>query len=63
MFMFEEGDGFIDPAVGTMNCPNAVAPLQSQIGIESCVHWFSTLNNLPRVTTGQTREPIELAKI
>jgi hypothetical protein len=63
MFMFEEGDSFIDLAVGTMDNPNAIEALQSQIGIESRVRWFSTLHDLPESSTDQTREPTELAKI
>jgi hypothetical protein len=63
MFMQEAGDAFIDLAVGTMDNPNVVAPLQSQIGIESRVHWFSTLHNLPEAKTSQTRKPSDLAKL
>ena len=63
MFMFEAGDAFVDLAVGTMDNPNAIQTLQSQIGMESRVHWFSTLHNLPEATTGQTRQPDELAKL
>lgn len=63
MFMFETGDAFIDLAVGTMDNPNAVEPLQSQIGIESRVHWFSTLHKLPEAPTDQTRTTGELAKL
>lgn len=63
MFMFETGDAFIDLAVGTLDNPNAIKALQSQIGIESRVQWFSTLDDLPEATTGQTREPTELAKL
>ena len=55
MYMFEHGDTCLDLAVGTMDNPNAVKSLQSQIGVESRVHWFSTLHELPQARTDQTR--------
>ncbi len=63
MFMFETGDGFIDLAVGTMGSPNTVELLQRQIGIESRVHWFSTLHDLPEAPTDQTRELNEVGML
>lgn len=56
MYMFEHGDTCLDLAVGTMDNPNAVKSLQSQIGVESRVHWFSTLHELPQARTDQTRD-------
>lgn len=63
MYMFEQSDAFLDLAVGTMDNPNAIKSLQSQIGIESRVHWFATLDELPEVRTEQTRDSSELAKL
>jgi hypothetical protein len=63
MFMFEHGDTFIDIAVGTMDDPNAIKTLESQIGVESRVHWFDVLHKLPEARTEQTRDSSELAKI
>jgi hypothetical protein len=63
MYMFEQGDTFIDIAVGTMDNPNAITSLQSQIGVESRVHWFQTLHELPEARTEQTRDGAELAKL
>lgn len=63
MYMFEQSDTFLDLAVGTMDNPNAIKSLQRQIGIESRVHWFATLDELPEVRTEQTRDSSELAKL
>lgn len=63
LFMFEHGDTFIDLAVGTMDNPNAVKTLQSQIGVESRVHWFEALSKLPEARTDDTRTPAELATL
>ena len=63
LYMFEQGDRFLDLATGTLDNPNVIKNLQSQIGIESRVHWFSQLHELPEARTDQTREASELAKL
>lgn len=63
MYMFEQSDTFLDLAVGTMDNPNAIKSLQSQIGVESRVHWFAILHELPDARTEQTRDSSELAKL
>jgi hypothetical protein len=63
MYMFEQEDTCIDLAVGTMDNPSAIQSLQSQIGVESRVHWFETLHKLPASRTAQTRDSSELAKL
>ena len=63
MFMLEQGDPFIDLAVGTMDNPNAIESFQTQIGIESRVSWFSTLHELPEAPTELTRTPEDIAKL
>lgn len=63
MFMLEQGDAFIDLAVGTMDNPNAIESFQTQIGIESRVNWFSTLHELPEAPTEQTRKPEDMAML
>lgn len=63
MYMYEDGDEFIDLAVGTMDNPNLIGKLESQIGIESRVHWFETMHNLPEQLTSQTRQPEEMTKL
>ena len=63
LFMFEHGDTFIDLAVGTMDNPNAIKMLHSQIGVESRVHWFAALSNLPEARTDETRTRAELVTL
>ncbi len=63
MYMFEQSDTFLDLAVGTMDNPNAIKSLQSQIGVESRVHWFAILHELPDARPEQTRDSSELAKL
>jgi hypothetical protein len=63
IYMFEQGDTCLDLAVGTMDNPNAISSLQSQIGVESRVDWFQTLHGLPEVRTEQTRDSSDLAKL
>jgi hypothetical protein len=63
MYMLEEGDAFIDLAVGTLDNPSSIKSLQSQIGVESRVIWFNTLHELPEARTEQTRDRAELAKL
>lgn len=62
MFMFEHGDSFIDLAAGTLDNPNLIEKLASQIGIESRVHWWSNLHLLPEQTTQDTLLPNDLNK-
>ena len=61
--MFEKGDSFIDLAVGTMDDPNKIENLDSQIGMESRVHWFATLHKLPERSTDETRPIEEIIKL
>ena len=61
--MFEKGDSFIDLAVGTMNDPNKIEKLDSQIGVESRLHWFAKMHHLPEQLTEETRPPEELSKL
>ncbi len=63
LFMFEKGDSNIDLALGTLDNPNIVPQLTSQIGVESKVAWFDSMRDLPQSSTEQTRSPTELAKL
>lgn len=63
MSMFEQGDPFIDIAVGTLDNPNIIEKLEGQIGIESRVHWFATLHKLPEQSTDETRPIEEIIKL
>lgn len=61
--MFEIGDNTIDIAVGAFDNPNAIEKMGGQIGVESRVHWFMAMVNLPSLTTGQTRSKAELEQL
>ncbi|MDE2445469.1 MAG: GFA family protein [Alphaproteobacteria bacterium] len=63
MFMFEDGDDFIDLATGTLDDPGIVKSLSHQIGIESKVIWFEQLHSLPHQTTAETRNPGDLPRL
>jgi hypothetical protein len=63
LFMFEQEDTNIDLAIGSLDEPNAIASLTSQIGIESKLDWFDAMHNLPHATTAQTRTSNDLAKL
>lgn len=52
LFMQEDGDDHIELAIGTLDDPNAVS-LESQVGVESKVHWFDSMGNLPTETTNE----------
>lgn len=61
--MFEEGDSFIDMAIGTLDTPNAVPHFTAQIGMESKVNWFDGMKDLQPLATVQTRKPEDLAQL
>jgi hypothetical protein len=63
LFMREDGDPTIEMAIGTLDNPNAIGPLNEQSGIESKLHWFDGIAKLPAVTTAETRKPEDLARL
>ena len=63
IYMFEQGDDFIDLAAGTMDNPNEIEKLESQIGIESRLHWFSRMHQLPEQSTEENRQTEEMSKL
>ena len=60
--MQEDGDDFVDLAVGTLDDPRAVT-FARQIGVESRMPWFAKLHSLPEFQTQDTRSPEELARL
>ena len=62
LYMREDGDPNTEIAVGTLDDPNAVAPIE-QAGVESELVWFKTLPSLPRRTTGDGASADYLAKL
>jgi hypothetical protein len=63
MYMHEDGDKNIELAIGTLDDPNAVAEFASQDGVESRVHWFATMHQLPERKTDATRPKHVLEKL
>jgi hypothetical protein len=63
LFIHEAG-GYpsIEIAIGTLDDPNAVT-LSHQTGVESRVHWFGAMADLPAETTEQNRSAADLAKL
>lgn len=61
--MREDGDDNIELAIGTLDDANAIGPLTEQVGVESKVAWFDTMNALRRVETSDYRTPEDLAKL
>ncbi len=63
MFMHETGDSNIELAIGTLDNPNAIAPLTSQDGVESRVEWFNQMQGLPMRKTDQTMPGADWQKL
>ena len=60
--MQEDGDDFIDIAVGTLDDPSKVK-FTRQIGVESRMPWFAALHLLPELETKDTRPKEEVARL
>jgi hypothetical protein len=63
LFMREDGDPNIELSIGTLDDPNALAPMTEQTGVESMVQWFETLHELPRQETASYRTAEDLLKL
>jgi hypothetical protein len=63
LFMREDGDNNYEIAIGSLDDPNAVAPMTDQSGIESKVAWFDGMHRLRPQKTGDYRTPEDLAKL
>jgi hypothetical protein len=63
LFMKEDGDPNYEIAIGSLDDPNAPAPLTGQVGIESKLRWFDTMRALPAHTTADDRRPEDLARL
>ncbi len=62
MFMHEDASGVIDLAIGTLDTPNAVAPVE-QVGLEGKLDWFDGLSGLPGHRTQDERTAEDLGKL
>jgi hypothetical protein len=63
MYMREDGDENIEMAIGTLDDPNDIPPLSHQSGIESRVHWFTTMAGLPEERTADYRTADDLVRL
>ncbi len=63
LYMLEDGDPNYEIAIGSLDDPNAAAPLKSQVGTESKLVWFSSMDSLPGRTTDDDRSPEDLKKL
>ena len=63
LFMREDGDTNIEIAVGTLDDPNAIAPMTRQSAVESRVTWFDNLHNLPEEHMEDYRSAADLQKL
>jgi GNAT superfamily N-acetyltransferase len=62
LYMREDGDAQYEMTIGSLDDPNAAPPGRA-VGVESKLHWFDTLANLPSRRTEEVRTPDELAKL
>ena len=62
LYMREDGDPNFEIAIGTLDEPNAVTPVE-QTGVESELIWFKALADLPRRTTGAGASVDYLARL
>ena len=63
LFMHEDGDTNFEMAIGTLDDPNAIAPMTEQSGVESKLSWFDAMPDLPVQTTAEDRSPADLRKL
>jgi hypothetical protein len=63
LYMAEDNDPTYEIAIGSLDDPNSIGPFTEQVGIESKVAWFDTLNALKRLETNDYRTPDDMAKL
>ncbi len=63
LFMREDGDANIEMAIGTLDDANAIPPMTERSGIESKLHWFDAMRDLPPETTAESRTPEDMQKL
>jgi hypothetical protein len=62
LYMREDGDSQFEMTIGSLDDPNIAPPIRA-VGVESKLHWFDTMANLPSLRTDEDRTPNELAKL
>jgi hypothetical protein len=63
LFMHDDDDPDIEIAVGTLDDPNVIPAFNKQSAVESRVHWFMTLHELPEERMEDYRSPEDMAKL
>ncbi|MBM3521089.1 MAG: GFA family protein [Alphaproteobacteria bacterium] len=63
LFMRQDGDANYEIAIGSLDDPNGIPPLDRQSGVESKCRWFDRMAALPRETTESYRSPEDMRKL
>jgi hypothetical protein len=63
LFMREDGDSNIEIAIGSLDNPNATAPMTKQSAVESRLGWFNTMHRLPEEQMKNYRTPEDMQKL
>jgi hypothetical protein len=63
LHMRDDGDPIYEIAIGTLDDPNAIAPMAEQVGIESKLNWFDSMHRLSAKKTTDYRSPEDMQKL
>jgi hypothetical protein len=63
LYMREDGDTNYEMAIGAFDDPNDMPPLSRQSAIESKVHWFDAMRDLPTERMDDYRTPEDMVKL
>jgi ribosomal protein S18 acetylase RimI-like enzyme len=62
LYMREDGDSQFEMTIGSLDDPNVTPPSRA-IGVESKLHWFDSMANLPTYRTDEDRSHEELSRL
>lgn len=63
LYMHEHGDNQIELAIGSLDTPGAIQKISRESGVESKLHWFAQLHNLPAETTAESRTAADMLQL
>lgn len=63
LYMSEDGDPNYEIAIASLDDPNVIERLNSQVGVESKLRWFDSISTLPTHPTEEQRTPEDLTKL
>lgn len=63
LFMREDSDENYEMAIGTLDRPDAIAPMTEQSGVENKVSWFDAMAALPEQQTTDYRSLDDMKKL